>query len=146
MLKWEDLMWRRWRDPLGWVITLTAATVVTVGLVTAPAAPADRVEAVARLLRCPVCQTVSVAESPSETARGMRDMIAQQVAEGRSDQQIVDFFVDRYGRWIILAPPATGANLALWVLPPVALAAGAVVALRRKRRIRLPDRPRKSIP
>ncbi len=129
-------MWRRWGDLLGWFVSLAAATVVTIGLAAAPAAPTDRVEAIAKSLRCPVCQTVSVAESPSETARAMREIIAQQVAAGRSDQEIVGFFVDRYGRWIILAPPPTGANWTLWLLPPAALAAGVVVGLRRKRRVR----------
>lgn len=130
--------WPRWVDRLAWLAAAGAALVIVVGLLTAPPQPADRVEALASRLRCPVCQSVSVAESPSETARAMREIIAQQVAEGRSDEEIVAFFVDRYGEWVILAPPARGGTLALWLLPPAVLLIGVVLATGRRRRLRLP--------
>ena len=134
--------WPRWADLLAWLAAAAASLVIVVGLLNAPPPPADRVEAIASRLRCPVCQSVSVAESPSEQARDMREIIAQQLAEGRSDEEIIAFFVDRYGEWIILAPPARGGTLALWLLPPTAVLIGVILALGRRRRLQLPRRKR----
>lgn len=131
-------LWPRWADRLAWLVAGVAVVTIVWGLLTVPAAPADRVEAIAARLRCPVCQSVSVAESPSDTARAMRDIITEQVSEGRSDEEIIAFFVDRYGEWIVLAPPPRGGTLLLWLLPPAALVVGLVVAAGRRRRIRLP--------
>lgn len=109
------------------------ATAVVVGLMTAPPRPVDRVDALAARLRCPVCQSESVADSPSDTARQMREQIAGFVADGRSDAWILDHYVQRYGRWILLDPPMGGATLVLWLLPPAALVAGVVIVLGRRR-------------
>lgn len=132
--------WWRWTDRLIWFAAVAAVLVVAVGLATAPPAPADRVEEIASRIRCPVCQSVSVAESPSDQARDMRQIIAEQVAEGRSDEEIVAFFVDRYGEWIVLAPPPRGGTLALWLLPPAAILLGVILALGRRRRLPLSRR------
>ncbi|MGH8937312.1 MAG: cytochrome c-type biogenesis protein [Acidimicrobiia bacterium] len=133
--------WRPWADRVAWVAAAAAAVFMLVGLLAAPPRPADRVEGIASQLRCPTCQNLSVADSPSETSQAIREIITQQVAEGRSDEEIFTFFVDRYGEWIILAPPATGGTLPLWLLPPAAILVGLVLAVGRKRRIRLrPER------
>jgi cytochrome c-type biogenesis protein CcmH len=135
----EDLMigrWPRWADRLGWVLALAALAVAVFGVVGAPQPAEDRVETIASSIRCPVCQSVSVAESPAQQARDMRVIIEQQVDEGRSDDEIIAFFVARYGDWILLEPPARGDTLPLWVLPPLLLVFGIVVALRRRRRIK----------
>lgn len=137
--------WPLWIDWLAWVAAGIATLVVAVGLFATPSGPADQVEAIASRLRCPVCQTVSVAESPSQQARDMREIILQQVAEGRTDQEIIASFVDRYGEWVILDPPARGATLALWLLPPAAIFIGLLVAGGRLRRGRL-RRPRPNAP
>ncbi|MGH9051639.1 MAG: cytochrome c-type biogenesis protein [Acidimicrobiia bacterium] len=133
--------WRPWADRVAWVAAAAAVVFMLVGLLAAPPRPADRVEGIASQLRCPTCQNLSVADSPSETSQAMREIITQQVAEGHSDEEIFTFFIDRYGEWIILAPPAAGGTLALWLLPPAAVLLGLVVAVGRKRRIRLvPER------
>lgn len=129
--------WPRWVDRLAWFAAGVAAVGIVAGLFTAPPVSADRVEVIASQLRCPVCQSVSVADSPSDQARDMRQIIAQQVAEGLSDEEIIAFFVDRYGEWVILAPPPRGGTLALWLLPPAAVLIGVMLALGRRRRIRL---------
>jgi cytochrome c-type biogenesis protein CcmH len=118
------------------VTLVVLAAVVVAGLAQGPAAPRDRAEALAARLRCPDCQSISVAESDSQTARAIRAEIRQMVAAGRSDQQVLDYFVARYGRWVLLDPPPTGATLLLWLLPVVALAAGAAVLARYRRRTR----------
>lgn len=83
-----------------------------------------RTQVLADQLRCPVCQGLSVAASPSEAARAMRERIRELVAQGYGDEQIVDYFVDRYGTWILLAPPKQGLSWVLWVGPAVGVGAG----------------------
>ncbi len=107
------------------VILLAAAVaVVAIGLITAPPRPEDRTKIIAAQLRCPVCQSESVLDSPSDTARQMRELIASQVAEGRTDQEIIDYFVARYGTWILLDPPASPRTIPLLVAPAVILLLG----------------------
>lgn len=95
-----------------------------------PADPQARVEAVAATLRCPTCQNLSVADSPSKIATSMRVIIGEQLAQGRSPVEVRRFFVDRYGEWVLLSPPTSGVAVAVWVLPLLAVAAGGLAALR----------------
>lgn len=80
--------------------------------------------AVAAMLRCPVCQGESIQDSPADLAREMRAVVRDQLAAGRTPEEVKAYFVDRYGEWILLAPPARGFNLLLYVLPFAGLAAG----------------------
>jgi cytochrome c-type biogenesis protein CcmH len=109
--------------------------VIVVGLLRGPDGAPDRGRSLAARLRCPVCSSESVADSPSRTAREMTALIDEQVADGRSDSEVLEFFRQRYGDWILLDPPRRGRTLAVWALPVVALAAGiVVVALQVRRR------------
>jgi cytochrome c-type biogenesis protein CcmH len=123
----------RLRRGLGWAITIGALVVVLFGLFAPEDEPADRVAALSQRLRCPVCQSESIADSGSQTARDSERLIAELVAEGRTDQEVVDFFVTRYGEWILLDPPASGRGLILWALPAVGLIGGVVAILGRRR-------------
>jgi cytochrome c-type biogenesis protein CcmH/NrfF len=121
------------------VLLLLAVGVAALGVARASnASLADRqqaqVDQIAASLRCPTCQGLSVADSPSQLAAGMRDIIAEQVAAGQSADEIRAWFVDRYGQWILLSPPAAGPGAVAWVLPVVVITAGAVVAWRLVRR------------
>jgi cytochrome c-type biogenesis protein CcmH len=102
----------------------------------AAAVPVDEttVHDVAAQLRCVVCQSLSVADSPSETASQMRGIIRERLAAGESPAEVRAYFVEKYGEWILLAPPKSGFNLLVWVVPFAGLGLGLVlvaVVLRR---------------
>jgi cytochrome c-type biogenesis protein CcmH len=89
----------------------------------------DQTRALAAELRCVVCQNLSVADSPSEMAQQMRAIVREQLQAGKTPQEVRDFFVSKYGEWVLLKPKTTGVSLLLWVLPYVALAAGVIIGL-----------------
>lgn len=91
----------------------------------------DRVRQIAKQLQCPVCESVSVADSPSELATQMRAVIRARLEAGDSEEQIVRYFVERYGDGVLVEPPRRGLGLAVWWAPVLALLAGgaALVAL-----------------
>jgi cytochrome c-type biogenesis protein CcmH/NrfF len=101
--------------------------------------PAERAGAIAAGLRCPTCQGLSVADSDSPLAGSMRAIIDAQLAAGADDARVRDFFVNRYGEWVLLAPPARGLGAALWAVPALAVAAGAVAVVRMRRRVTIPQ-------
>ncbi len=84
------------------------------------------VRAVASELRCPVCQGLSLQDSPSELSQEMKDVIRAQLAEGRTREEVKAYFVSKYGEWILMEPKAQGFNLAVYALPVVGLVAGAI--------------------
>jgi len=75
------------------------------------------IEELASKLRCPVCQGLSVNDSKAEAAVAMKGRITELVEEGYSDDQIVDFFIDRYGEWVLLDPKTEGVNWLVWLGP-----------------------------
>ncbi|HXH09441.1 MAG TPA: cytochrome c-type biogenesis protein [Alphaproteobacteria bacterium] len=93
-----------------------------------------QVREIAQQLRCPVCQGLSVSDSPSELAHEMRAVVREQLQQGKTRQEILDYFVQRYGEWILLAPPKRGFNLVIWFLPFVLLPAGALAVYAGTRR------------
>jgi cytochrome c-type biogenesis protein CcmH len=82
------------------------------------------VHAVASQLRCVVCQNLSVADSPSEMAQQMRAIVRERLAAGDRPDQVVQYFVDKYGDWILLAPRRSGFTLLVWLAPVVAVVTG----------------------
>ncbi|HJR03783.1 MAG TPA: cytochrome c-type biogenesis protein [Methylomirabilota bacterium] len=122
-------MIRAWTVPL----LLIAALAVAAPLAAAPVSE-ETVHEIGAQLRCVVCQSLSVADSPSETANQMRGIIRERLAAGDSPEQVKAYFVEKYGLWILLAPPRQGFNLLVWVVPFVAIGLGLVlifVVLRR---------------
>ena len=75
-------------------------------------------------LRCPVCRGVPIGESPSGLEKDMMAAVREQLKEGKSEEQILSYFVDHYGEWILLEPKPHGLNLMIWILPAAVLLAG----------------------
>ena len=127
---------RRYRaSRTGWILVglMALALSVPVLVFAAPAAETkmpdfaleDKVRDVASGLRCVVCQNLSVADSPSDLAKEMRNLVREQIQQGKTPEEIRAYFVSRYGEFVLLAPPKRGFNLLLWGLPFLAIAAGA---------------------
>ena len=89
----------------------------------------DETRRIAKQLQCPVCQSVSVADSPSELAGQMRGVIRRKLEQGETEPQILAYFVERYGDGALLEPPRRGFSLAAWVVPVAVLAGGALVVV-----------------
>ena len=81
-----------------------------------------------RQLRCLVCQGESVDDSHSPFANDVRSLVREQIAGGKSDEQIEDFLVARYGDFILMKPPLQSDTWLLWLAPFLALGAGGAVA------------------
>lgn len=94
-----------------------------------------RYKALTEELRCLVCQNQSLADSDAELASDLRERLYHMVADGTSNQEIVDFMVARYGNFVLYRPPVTYSTLLLWVGPFV-LALVAMLALAMKIRSR----------
>jgi len=84
--------------------------------------PLDReVLDIAKDLRCTVCQNQPVAESNADLAKDMRQIIREQLVAGKSRAEIMDYFVARYGDYVLMKPPTERAGLLLWIIPPLLL-------------------------
>lgn len=83
-----------------------------------------KTSALASQLRCPVCQGLSIEDSPTELALEMRGVIRDQLAAGRTPKEVEEYFVSKYGEWILLQPKPEGFNLAVYALPIAALVLG----------------------
>ena len=107
-----------WRfvAPAAAICLLVAVAVAHLLLSGAPPAmtPEARAHAIGERLACPICAGLSVADSPSALAQQMRGVIADQVAAGKTDAQIEQYFVARYGPAILLTPPKQGFTLLAW--------------------------------
>jgi len=128
---------KRWP---GWLLmAVVVATALTIGVTRAggPRTNEERVEAIAKTIKCPVCRSESVFDSKADASQNIRDEIARQVAAGRSDDQIRAFINARFqDQGLLLVPPTSGVDSLVWVLPVVALvlaAGGLVVAFRKWR-------------
>ena len=108
---------------------LLAGVLPAAGQQPAKHATEQTVYEVASQLRCVVCQNLSVADSPSEMAGQMRAIVRDRLAAGESPEQVRQYFVDRYGEWILLAPRRRGFTLVVWGVPVAAVVIGLAVTI-----------------
>jgi cytochrome c-type biogenesis protein CcmH len=100
-----------------------------------------RTEDVGGLLRCPVCQGLSVADSPATMARNMKAEVREKLAAGYDQEQILAYFERSYGEFVRLEPSLHGVNWVVWFGPIAALlAGGAAIAWALKRTARTASR------
>ena len=100
-----------------------------------------RARALSADIRCLVCQNQSIDDSDASLARDLRLLVREQIKQGRSDGEIRDFLVERYGAFVLLDPPLQGSTLLLWAGPAIVLLAGAagLAIYFRNRRRSAPD-------
>lgn len=126
----------RLRRILGGAVTLALLGVVAFGVMSDARTDQERLADLGDRIKCPVCSGNSIIDSPHPYAADMVALVEQQIAEGRTDDEILEFFEARYSDTIRLDAGA-GSGMALWVLPIVALAAGSWLVLGRRRKEQL---------
>ena len=98
----------------------------------------QRVAAIAAELRCLVCQNQSIAESNADLAVDLRRQIREQLKEGRSERDVLDFMVQRYGDFVLYRPPLKASTFLLWGGPFLLLVLGIFLLARKIRSVRRP--------
>ena len=78
-------------------------------------------------LRCLICQGQSVADSNSDFAQTIKIVVKDQINDGKSEKEIYDFLIEKYGEWIVYKPPFNKVNFVLWLFPYIALVSGGVI-------------------
>ncbi len=108
-----------------WFLALLAVLLLLLARPTFAQQPsADEINEVAKKLSCPTCTGINVADCPTETCAQWRAKIGELLAEGESEQEILDYFAARYGDHVLQVPPKRGFFVLVWVLPVVAILAG----------------------
>lgn len=113
---------------LFWLLAIVPALAAPVGDSFSNPALEERARHLQRQLRCLVCQGESIDESGSSLAADLRHLVRQQIAEGKSDKQIEDYLVARYGDFILMKPPLQPDTWILWLAPFAVLVAGGAIA------------------
>jgi cytochrome c-type biogenesis protein CcmH len=111
------------------LLPTSAAAGVAVPTEKDPVAAARAVR-LAEKLRCLVCQNQTIADSSATLAQDLRKQIAEQIAAGKTDDQILDYMVARYGDFVLYQPPLKATTMLLWVGPALLLLIGFFVLAR----------------
>lgn len=127
-------MSERSRNLVAIAVLAVSLAVVTFALTTAEPTPPERVATLAASLKCPICESESIADSPSGVARDLYALIEEQVADGWTDDEIIDYFVAAYGPQVLLDPPLDGRAIVLWLIPVAIAAAGVTAVVTRRGR------------
>jgi len=119
---------------LGWALQAQAAGP------SSDAALEQRVNTLARELRCVVCQNQTLADSQADLAQDMKQLVREQLAAGKSETEVVSFMVQRYGDFVRYRPPVQPNTWLLWAGPlALALAGLGVLGLRLRRQAQAPE-------
>lgn len=109
------------------LVLIAGLALLTPGVASAEEQLSPQALDIANSLNCPVCEGLSVRDSNSQLSQQMREEIQRRLDDGQTRQQILDYFVDRYGIGILRDPPKSGFVLTLWWGPVIGLAVGAIV-------------------
>jgi cytochrome c-type biogenesis protein CcmH len=99
----------------------------------------DEVNAVAKQLYCPVCENTPLDVCPTQACAQWRDLIRQMLAEGKSEAEIKQYFVDHYGARVLDEPPRQGLNWLVYIVPPVVILLGVIFLYRAMRAMQKPQ-------
>ena len=124
---------RKWFSALLLLLPLLASAAIDVYQFDSEA-DEQRFRELIKELRCPKCQNQAISDSDADIAHDMRAQVATMIEQGRTDDEIVAYFVERYGDFVSYEPPVRLETLVLWVLPLLALALGALVVVKLVRR------------
>ena len=98
----------------------------------------DQVNAIAKQLYCPVCENIPLDVCPTQACAEWRELIRLRLAQGWTEDEIKNDFARQYGDRVLAAPPARGLNVLVYVIPPVAILAGAIILVQSLRSMRRP--------
>ena len=118
---------------LFWIATLilVLSTLATATVFAQDSTPTDdEVNAIAKDLFCPVCENTPLDVCPTQACKEWREEIRGMLADGKSEAEIKQHFVDYYGARVLSEPPRTGFNWLVYVVPPIAIVAGIFVLFR----------------
>lgn len=112
------------RSGRSWIPWIAMAVVVVVALAIgtlgqSKPTDAERAQNLAETIRCPSCKSQSVASSDTPSSQGVRQLIAERIEAGDSDEEIRDFVASRYTREILLDPSGSGFGTLVWALPVI---------------------------
>jgi cytochrome c-type biogenesis protein CcmH len=106
---------------VGLALVLVTALAIGANRASTPSTNAERIDNIARTIKCPSCRSESVFESKAPSAEAIRNEIARQVGAGRTDDQVRDSIAGSFGRDLLLVPSTEGISSLVWILPVVAL-------------------------
>ena len=118
---------------LFWIVTLilVLSALATATVFAQDSTPTDdEVNAIAKDLFCPVCENTPLDVCPTDACKEWREEIRGMLAEGKSEEEIKQHFVDYYGARVLSEPPRTGFNWLVYVVPPIVIVAGIFVLFR----------------
>lgn len=119
----------RWMPCIGLLLMLLAG-LARPAAGQAPYPSDDEVNALAQQIYCPVCENVPLDVCPTEACAQWREVIREKLAQGWTEAQIKEYFVQQYGDRVLAMPPARGLNWLAYLLPPAVILAGAALTVR----------------
>lgn len=115
---------------LAWMlVSMLSSTLGAVTETRLPPQQEDRAKVLFHQLRCVVCQNQSIGDSDADVARDLRGIVREQITAGKTDTQIKEYLVARYGEFILLNPVLAWHTLVLWIAPIALLLLGGIIAL-----------------
>lgn len=123
-------------NPAAWLLALLLLFVAAPGAMAQSTVTDDDINAIAKELYCPVCESTPLDVCPTQACTDWRNEIRRQLEAGASEQEIKDYFVGRYGDRVLASPRTTGVALWVWLLPIILVGTGGLVFARFMRNVR----------